>query len=160
MSKGCGFCPCGTAPAGWGTPDLGLVNVPSPLPDPLTKVPLTGRFIDYTTGDYEFSADGRIAGMSTVQQLVLLALLNGNIFAGIAVKLPNYQRTIANRVQTALNPIIQKGWLELVTVSVVDPDTSPDASGILVKWRDLTLTAPGANPTNSQTVFSTAIPVT
>jgi hypothetical protein len=159
MPKGAGFCSAGTSPAGFGLPDVAAVNVPSPLPDGLTGAPLTGRFINYTVGDYVFSSDGRINGMSTVQQLVLLALLDGNILSGLDRKLPNYQRTIANRVQTALNPIILKGWCQLIAVTITDPSNNPDATAAYVKWKDLTLPAPGSQPggTATQNIFSSPI---
>ena len=158
MSKGAGFCPAGFAPAGFGTPTVAAINIQSPLPDAFTGQPLTGRYIDYTVGDYVFSPDGRIAGMATVQQLVLLALLDGNILSGLDRKFPNYQRTVANRVQTALSPIIVKGWCQLLGVTITDPSNNPDATAVYVKWKDLTLTAPNAQPQLTQNVFSSPIP--
>ena len=160
MSRGAGFCPAGRAPCGFGTPDSAAINVAVPLPNSFTGEPLTGRYIDYTIGDYVFSSDGRLNGMSTVQQLVMLALLDGNILAGLDRKFPNYQRTIANRVQTALNPLILKGWCQLLAVNITDPSSNPDATAAYVQWKDLTLTAPGSQPGQTQNVFSFPIATT
>jgi hypothetical protein len=161
---GAGFAPAGFAPAGFGSPDVAAANIPIPLPDPLTALSLTGRNLNFNAGtqqaDYIFSADGRIAGMATMQQLVLLALFNGNIFTGLDRKLANYQRTIAGRVTTALSPYIKKGWLQLLSVDVVFPTGAPDATAATVTWRDLTLAAPGTQPGTTQNIFTSPIPTT
>lgn len=140
---------------------MGAVNVQVPLPDPLTGVSQANRLINPVTGDYVFTADGRVAGMTAQQQNVLLALLNANLFVGLYDKGDGFQRKIANRVQTALNPLIRPGWIVLLGVDIVEPGSgSPDAAGIYVKWQDLTMVAPGSNANRTQTTFTTAIPTT
>jgi hypothetical protein len=160
MPKGVGIGPAGFFPAGWGLPDVGPPNIDPPLPDPLTGGTLACRLIDYTVGDYVFSPDGRIAGMNAQQQNVMLALLDGNIFAGLTVKGPNYQRQVADRVTTALNPLISRGWVQLLKVLISDPGENPDATGTVVVWRDLTLASPATGQTRTPNEFQTAIPVT
>lgn len=160
MPKGAGFCPAGFASAGWGLPDVAPLNIDPSLPDPLSGSTLSCRLIDYTVGDYVFSNDGRIAGMNAQQQNVLLALLDGNIFAGLTTKGPNYQRVVADRVTTALNFLIRSGWIALLKVDVFDPGENPDATGVVATWRDLTLAAPASGQSSTQNVFATPIPVT
>jgi hypothetical protein len=161
MPRGAGLAPAGFSPAGFGAVDIGAPNNQSPLPDPKTGLPQANRLINAVTGDYTFTADGRVAGMTAQQQNVLLALLNGNIFAGLYDKGDGFQRKIANRVQTALNPYIRPGWIALLGVDVVEPGSgSPDAAGIYVKWQDLTMPAPGSNTNSSPNTFTTVIPTT
>jgi hypothetical protein len=159
VTLGAGFAKAGTSPAGFGAPSVAPVNQTTPFPDPLTGLGQTGALINYQTGDYVYTADGRVAGMSSVPQLVLIALMNGNIFAGLLDKTPDYPRQVATRVQTALSSFIRQGWVALVSVDVVEAGSgSPDAAGVNVRWRDLTAPAPGSGARVAQTTLTTTIP--
>jgi hypothetical protein len=160
LGPGAGFTGAGLTPAGFGSPVAAAINIQVPLPDQLTSKGQTGRLISLQTGDYVFTSDGRIAGMTTMQQLVMLALLNGNILIGIQDKFDNFQRAIAARVQNALNPYVRPGWIAVDGVDVVEPEGSPDAAGITVRWRDLTMPASASNATTTPNSFTTAIPTT
>jgi hypothetical protein len=160
--SGAGMAGAGLSSAGYGLSGTGAANIVVPLPDPLTGKSLTGRLINFQNGgsDYVFTADGRVSGMPTVQQLVLLALMDPNVLQGIQDQGPNFQRQVAGRVQRALSPFIRKGWVALVGLQIVQPQNSPNAAAIFVQWKDLTLAAPGRNATTTSNTFTTAIPTT
>lgn len=162
MPLGAGFCRSGSSPAGFGSPDVAPINVIVPLPDPVTGASQTGRLINYSQqgSDYAFTSDGRISGMTTMQQNVLLALLNAQIFYGLEDQGPNFQRIIAGRVQNALATFIRQKWIVLVGVDIAQPSSNPDASGVTVRWRDLTIAPTSRNATTTPGTYSTAIPST
>lgn len=159
MSKGAGFAPAGFSPAGFGAPDAAPVTQTVPFPDPLTGKAQTGALINYQTGDYVMTADGRVAGMGSMQQLVLLALLNAQIFKGLETKGPNFQRQVASRVTAALAYLLRQKWIAVasVTVSGGNP-SSPDAAGVVVNWRDLTMAQSGTVATKTPNTFQTTVP--
>jgi hypothetical protein len=156
---GAGFQKAGFSPAGIGSPSPAAVNQTVPLPDPLTGLGQTCRLINYQTGDYSFTADGRVQGMSSVQQLVLLALMDSNLFRGIEDKGNGFQRKLAAAVQNQLASFIRQGWVQLMSVDFANASAgSPDAAGVLVRWRDLTIPNLSANGTTAQNTFTITIP--
>jgi hypothetical protein len=159
---GAGFCPAGFSPAGWGSLTPASVNSPLPLPDPHTGLSLTGRLLNYQQGgsDYVFTPDGRVSGMRTMQQLVLIALLNANIFSNIGTQGPNIQRLVAGRVQSALNPFLKQKWIALVRCDVASGSSNPNALAVDVVWRDLTMPAPTSSAQGAPNVFTTSLPTT
>ncbi len=143
MPIGAGLAPAGTSPAGFGVPETAGAPAINPLPDPKTGLSLTGRYIDQKTGDYVMLADGRLQGMATVEQLVLLAL-NSVDFSDLLDKGPNFRATFANRVQNALADLITKKWVQIRAITISEPN--PDAGLAVLDWVDLTTGAPKQTP--------------
>lgn len=148
MPVGAGGAPAGAGQSGYGVPDLGQSPLNAPLPDVTTNLPQTGRYINYVTGDYQFTSDGRPVGFGTVPQLVTLALVTvlgssavpdlGQTFTTVQEKQGDYQRQMAARVRDALSNLIKAGQVQLVDVVVQEYPSNPDATAVFVKWRDLT----------------------
>lgn len=136
MPVGTGLSPAGTSQAGFGVVDAGPVPGVVPLPDARTGLPQSGRFLNQQTGDYVFTNDGRVVGMPTVPQLVLLALLNNVDLSRVQEKGPNFRQFLASVVQDALGDLIAQGLVLLTGVQVLEPN--PDAGLALVSWLDLT----------------------
>jgi len=133
MPTGAGLSPAGTSVAGVGVLDSGPQPGVVPLPDPKSGAPQTGRFINQLTGDYEFTADGRVQGMSTVPQLVVIALQDIDLSA-IQEKGPNFKQHLASVIQDALGSLIAQGYLVLGPVTVLEPN--PDAGLAVFEWYD------------------------
>ena len=93
--------------------------------------------------DYVFTADGRLEGMTTVQQLVLLAILDID-FSTLTEKGPNFQNVLAALVSTALAPLVRQKLVRIKQVIVLEP--SQDAGLASVDWIDLTTGAPQQTP--------------
>jgi hypothetical protein len=151
MPIGAGLFPAGVFPAGFGQPEQAPAPATAVLPDPKTGLSLTGRLINQQTGDYVFTADGRLEGMATVQQLVLLAIDNIDL-STVQQKGPNFQRALANRVQVALADLVTRGLVQILSVTVTSQG-NPDAGIAILSWRDLTqgprseaLTTPVGSP--------------
>ena len=151
---GAGFAPAGLASAGFGTLPAATSPSRAVLPDVVTQLPTTGRYINWRTGDYAFTADGRAVGMGTTQQLVLLALTTavgssaiptlGQSYTSVQEKAANYEQDVTARVNAALGDLIKRGFITLQGVSVQEP--SPDAAIVQIFWTDL---ATGTQNTNS-----------
>jgi len=132
---GIGSVPIGSIGIGY-APLTTLAATPSsPLPDPRTGLSQTGRLINPLTKDYVMQSDGRLQGMPTVNQLVLIAVFNLD-FSSLTEKGPNF----AN----ALRAIIQNGMAYLVTQKlvairqIVIQQPNADAGLALMNWTDLT----------------------
>jgi hypothetical protein len=153
---GAGFQPAGLSSAGYGVPSGATSPNGATLPDATTSLPQTGRFINFQTKDYSFTSDGRIQGMGTTEQLVLLALTTvfgssadpalGQMYTSIQEKGTNFQQQATSAVQSALSDLIKRGFITLDGVGVLEPPGNPDAGAILVAWTDL---ATGTQNTNS-----------
>jgi hypothetical protein len=136
MPIGAGLFPAGLFPAGFGQPEQAGPPATALLPDPSTGQTQTGRLINQQTGDYVFTADGRLEGMATVSQLVLLAIKNIDL-SQIQQKGPGFERALAARVQAAVADLVTRGLVQII--SVVQAATSnPDAGIAVLTWRDLT----------------------
>lgn len=70
MPIGFGLQPAGSSPAGLGAPAVAPVHDRGLLLDPITRQPLSGRFLDPNTRQYVTAVDGRIVGMTRAQQHV------------------------------------------------------------------------------------------
>lgn len=148
MPIGAGYAPAGTSAAGYGVPDAATVPNNAVLPDLRTGLPQTGRFINPKTGDYVFTADGRLMGMDTVPQLVLLALMTtlgssaipglGEEFSKIQEKGPSFLQQITSKVNSALADLIQRKFVKVNSITVQEPPSNPDAGTCLIQWTDLT----------------------
>lgn len=139
MPVGAGRCRASAVPAGYGAIDVAPAPVLVPVPDPQTGLPQTGRFVDQTTGDYTFTVDGRVQGMPTVYQLVLLAIERADV-SSLTEKGSNYKQQVATILQNALSALVVAKQVEIKRVVVIDrlPGTNPDATVAVVFWKDLT----------------------
>lgn len=145
MPVGAGGCPAGAVPAGYGSVDQAPAPVLVPLPDPITGLSDTGRAIApqnaaQGAGDYSFTPDGRLVGMPTVNQLVLLAIENLDL-SSITEKGANYAARVTALIQGALAPIVAQKLLLVRSISVL-PTPNPDGSIAMVYWTDLTKGTP------------------
>jgi hypothetical protein len=147
MGFGAGLAPAGTSLAGYGTLDTAPAPNLVPLPDPVTGLPLTGRLISQPSKDYSFTADGRLQGMPTVRQLVLIAITDVD-FSAITEKGPNYTQQVSAQVQAALSVLIAQKQVRIVSIQVNDGAAiaggNPDSGVGIVNWQDLTSTTPQA----------------
>lgn len=144
MPVGAGLCPAGLSPAGYGTIDTAPAPNLVPLPDYLTGLPDGGRYVSQKTGDYAFTADGRLQGMPNVYQLVLLAIANCD-FTSITEKGTSFNGQVVATVQGALAYLVSQKLIEVRRITVVDrqPNMNRDAAIALVDWLDLTTGASG-----------------
>jgi hypothetical protein len=148
MPLGAGYAPAGSSSAGYGVPGTASVPINAPLPDAETGLPQTGRFIDPITKDYRFAADGRLYGMNTVPQLVQLALMTtrgasalpalGQSFTLIQEKGSNFKQLLGAKVSEALADLVNRKLVQIVSLTVTEPASNPDAGIGVVTWRDLT----------------------
>jgi hypothetical protein len=148
MPVGAGFTPAGFSPAGYGTIDVAPAPALVPLPDYRTGLSDSGRYINQKTGDYAWTADGRLQGMPTVNQLVLLAIRNNVDLSTLQVKGPNFNATLTAIVQDALSDLITRKLVLLVSV-VIAPSglgINPDAGIAVASWLDLTTGSPQQTP--------------
>lgn len=135
MPVGAGLAPAGTSLAGFGTVDQAPAPILVPLPDYRTGLPDTGRFINQQTGDYEFTADGRLQGMPTVYQLVLLAIERAD-FSTLQERGPNYVGVVQGIIQAALSYLVTSRQVSILRIDV--PPVAPDAVIAVLYWIDLT----------------------
>jgi hypothetical protein len=145
---GAGLCPAGHAPAGYGTVATGVAPSPGPLPDPATGIALTGRYVNASTGSYQFTSDGRVQGMTTVHQMVVLAAktLRGSSavksmgidFSRCQVQDSGFQQAVTAAVSQAFSTLIRRNLVRVLGVEFPTTPDNPDAAMPLVRWRDLT----------------------
>jgi hypothetical protein len=140
MPIGAGLAPAGTSLAGFGVVDAAPIPNFLPLPDQRSGLSDSGRLINQTTGDYSFLPDGRLQGMPTVNQLVLLAILNNIDLSTLTEKGPNFAKTLTALVQTALADLIQRKFILLTSVVVTQP--TQDSGLAVANWLDLTTGEP------------------
>lgn len=136
MPTGAGKAPAGSSLAGYGVIDSAPPPGIVPLPDTRSGLPQTGRLINQQTGDYVFTADGRLEGMPTVNQLVLIAIRNNIDLSTLQEKGPNFANTLTSLVQNALSALITAKLVLLSSVTVLQPN--PDAGVAIANWLDLT----------------------
>jgi hypothetical protein len=132
---GAGASPAGSAPAGAGytatTSSLG-----GPLfPDVNTAIPLTGRYIDPGTGQFDITSYGVAFGMGTVPQLVQIAVCNID-FSSIDVIGDDSASRVANLIAQALASFVSQRLLQIVAIQV--DNFKQDGERGRLKWRDLT----------------------
>jgi hypothetical protein len=148
---GYGIQPAGTSPAGLGTPALAAPNAGAALTDPNTGAQTGGRLIDTRTRDYVADANGRLAGMSNVPQLVYLAIATVKSSSAVrdlgmqpqgSVVTSNIQAVVLNMLRDAVNDLVSAGLVQVLGLEQfrVGPD------GVLLagatyghfRYRDLT----------------------
>jgi len=148
MPIGAGGCPAGSSSAGYGVPDSAAVPNNALLPLPANGLPQTGRALNPTTKSYSFTTDGRVVGCPTVQQLVQLALttiFNSSAQAGLGSKLSliqekgsDYGQQVTAAITDALADLVKDKLVQIVSVTVLQPSSSPDAGIAVLQWIDLT----------------------
>jgi hypothetical protein len=148
MPQGAGKAPAGAASAGYGVPDAAYVPNSAILPDVHSGFAQTGRFINPVTGDYRFTPDGRLMGMDTVPQLVLLALMTlrgssaiptlGSTFSQVQEKGPSFLAQMRSVVNVALGDLVKKKMVQIDSVATSEPPSNPDAGIVTLLWTDLT----------------------
>jgi hypothetical protein len=141
------MAPAGTSSAGYGVPDSSTAPINALLPDPLTGLPQTGRNINTTTGSYTFTADGRTQGMSTVQQLVQLAVRTawrssalgafGLDMSKVQEQGTNFDRQLGGALALALANLTRQGLITIVNISYLPVDNT-DGVAPYLKYRDNT----------------------
>lgn len=141
--RGIGFQPAGTSPAGVGAPDQTEMPSNVVLPDQLDlTVGHGGRRIDPKTRDYVMTEDGRLEGMSDVQQLVYIAVANAGPQLQEIEKLDGMFETAVESVLTAaVAHITALGLIEIIGVSTRKNDEGglePGQAVTLFRWKDLT----------------------
>jgi hypothetical protein len=153
------MCPAGIAPAGYGTPPAAPIAQTVPYPDPLTGLAQSGYQIG--TGDYTFTADGRIVGAPTVKTLVEHAILtayNSSAVVGFGLNAPNgvkagnYAQQVSACLTNALAALVTQGLIQIVKVTVTNM-SNPDGTVGMLAWKDLTAPAsasPSGGSSSSQ----------
>lgn len=147
MPIGAGGCPAGAAAAGYGVPDAANVPNNAILPRPIDGLPQTGRALDPTTKAYTFTADGRIVGMPTVQQLVQLAITTdrgsscvptlGQTLRLIKEKGSNYAQQVTAAITTAVADLVNNKMVQIVSIDVQQFAGNPNAAIATFKWIDV-----------------------
>lgn len=132
---GAGATPAGTSSAGSGSPATTIAPAGTLLPDRLSGVTQTGRYIDPSTGQYDLATTGLAIGMGTVPQLVQLAVFDID-FSGIDVIGPDAPARMTNLITSALAGFIATKQLAIVSINATQ--IGPNAMGATLRWRDLT----------------------
>jgi hypothetical protein len=155
MPVGAGGSPAGTSPAGYGVIDTALFSATAPLPDTRTGLSQGGRYINASSGDYSFGADGRLLGMPNVNQLVLLAIktqLGSSAQPGLGLdlssaqnKTPDFANKLTSILQNALADLVTRKLVQITSI-VVPPNPNPDSGIAVVNWLDLTTGLPEQTP--------------
>lgn len=145
-STGAGLFPAGLFPGGYGAPATVAATPASPLPDPSTGLSLTGRFINPQTNDFVMQADGRLQGMPTVAQLVLIAIKDIDL-SPLSEKGKNFKQALASLVSGALSQLVAQKLVRIKQVTVLEP--TKDSGFANVDWIDLTNGAPQQTPIGS-----------
>lgn len=150
---GFGKQPAGTSSAGYGSPLAG-----ESLPGVILRNARTGqsdssRLIDSRTRDYALDGgNGRLAGMSDVQQLVQITVTtekNSSAVRGLGHELKsldrittNFERRVLAVLTSALQHLIDQRLVEIVgfAFSKGGPDSGQPSGRALgrLRWRDMT----------------------
>jgi hypothetical protein len=145
---GAGLCPAGSSPAGSGVIPTAAVPNTTILPDTVTGLSRGGRYINPKTGAYSFTADGRVQGMATVNQLVFIRATTvrgssvlpklGQAITSTQEQQGDFQRRCATEVATMLQDLIQSKQVQLLGVTVQSAPGVSDGAAIFFRWKDLT----------------------
>lgn len=136
----------GSAPYGLGTPEAAPDLGGKALTHPDTGEQTGSRQIDPATKDYVLDDYGRIAGMSNVHQLVLLAVSTkkgsaamrqlGHELMSIQRISANFARRADSELRRAVQHLVNRGLVEVVGTSV--DIVRPGVARARLMWRDLT----------------------
>lgn len=154
--SGVGGGPAGAMSAGLGTITTSAAPGLAVLPDVVTSLPQSGRFIDPTTKDYRLASDGRYLGTATTNQMVLLALTTafgssvdptlGQSFGDVKEKGPNFISQMTAKVNSALADLVKRKFIIINAVKCFEWASNPDLTILQVYWTDV---ATGTAQTNS-----------
>lgn len=146
MPTGLGRAPLGTSPYGFGTPDAAPVLGGAPLVRPADGGRPGSRSIDPATGQYVYGADGRIEGMSDMQQMVYLAVKTdagsawdpslGDDRSQLRDVTVNFAQRREASLRTALAHLTGPGLITILSVDVVRVGES--RVDTTLRWKDLT----------------------
>lgn len=144
--SGIGIFPFGLGAYGIGTP----VTVPSPagkIYEDSAGDQQGSRYINPTTGDFEFNSNGRTVGMRSIRQLVQMRVATdlgsasmrelGNNLKTIQRVTDNIEKQVDNSLRTALGDLVSNNLISIDRITI-DRITGLSA-GIFVRmqWRDL-----------------------
>jgi len=146
---GAGLQPAGLSPAGVGTPALSAIPGGVPLRDAVNNGSLACRFIDPSTKQYAFDANGRSLGMTETRQLVQLAVQTskgrsavkelGNEMFTVDKIGDSFVQRVQNVYQNALADLVARRLIAIVSIDVTpNVNGSPTRAFVLLKWQDLT----------------------
>lgn len=150
-------------------PDNGTQPNNATFPALQTGLPQTGRYINPATNSYAFTPDGRTQGMSTVSQLVYLAIKTARGSAALSPSAtqplgldlsnaseqgPDFERQMSAAFNAALSPIVRQGLITVLGFQFLPVD-NPDGAAPLVLWRDNTTGGQFATNTSGRT-FNTS----
>jgi len=142
---GFGTLSFGEGPYGLGTPATAPVPGGAPLTDVASGEITGSRRIHTSSRDYVFDSYGRIEGMDDVRQLVQLAFLTdrgtsalptlGHDLRKIDRITDSTRKRIQTAVEVAIEPLVQRGLVELVSVEI--RRAHPSGVTLKVRWRDV-----------------------
>lgn len=145
-TTGAGFCPVGSAFAGFGSPSSVPETAKNIYKEPTSGEVLGGRRIDPVTRDYVIDERGRALGQTEAQQFVYLALRTdlgssamlelGNRLNTVRVITDSFEREITDVITSALAIGVQRGLLSINSISVSRMGQSRLFAR--VRWTDLT----------------------
>lgn len=146
MPLGVGLAPAGVSVAGFGQVDAAPVPPKTLLVDTYNGQQDNARRIDPYTKGYVMDAQGRIAGMNGVQQLVYLAVatvrnssaLNnfGNPAGSVRKIGTNVVSQLQDAYRLALKDLTDRKLISIDDITVTSPKLG--AEMVNVRWRDLT----------------------
>lgn len=152
MPTGAGAASVGFSIAGYGGVDSAPVQQQTILIDPYTNIAQNARRIDQIKGQYVLNQFGQVAGMSGVQQLVLMraaTLLDSSAVPNLGLSLPsgsvgpNTTAALTQQIMNAMGDLISQGMIQVVRV-LIAKDAGSQAYHRYFTWRDLTATGQNA----------------
>lgn len=153
---GFGVQPAGVSPAGYGKPSSASDPTGTVLRDELTGRPLDARKINPRTGAYERDANGRLLGMSSSRQIVLLAIRTtfgsaadkemGNKLRKLDRITDNFRFRVLTTITDSLRRQIDAGILRVDDFSVfkagIKDGLRPGQTYGRLHWFDLNISKP------------------
>ena len=155
--SGAGLQKAGKTSAGFGTSSEATVFEGGFLRDEITGETLGARLINPKTKGFVLDSNGRLLGMKSVRQAVLIAIHTvrdssavrglGNRLSSIDRIGSNIERQILNILSEALAPLVQAGLVEVVGFSQFKAGDGkngmlPGAVFGRFRWKDLTTKQP------------------
>lgn len=151
--SGSGIQRAGRTPAGFGTSTAANVFEGGFLRDEVTNATLGARLINPKTKAFVLDSNGRLLGMKSVRQAVLIAIHTvrnssavrdlGNRLTSIKRIGASFEKQVLDVLTEALRPLITAGLVEVVGFSQFR--AGDGSNGMLpgavfgrLKWRDLT----------------------
>lgn len=146
MSGGAGSQPAGVTPAS------GFITQPAVrssvvYPKPSTGEPQSGRLLDPKTRSFASTDDGRFAGMSSVEQCVLIAWSTFD-YSSIGPLDAGYPNRARDAYLGAVRFLLDSRLMEVVDFQMKRFGSS--GLRVVIRWRDLT--------TNVSNVFESPTP--